>query len=50
MAICTVFKQETGYIEQKVFLGAPILGNASKTKDGFVVTDFAGNVYGFECR
>lgn len=37
----------TGYIEQKVFLGAPILGSAAKTEDGFVVTDFAGNVYSF---
>ena len=40
--------KETGHIEQKVFLGAPILGNASKTNDGFVVTGFAGNVYRFE--
>jgi len=40
----------TGYIEQKVYLGAPILGNAARTQNGFVVSDFAGNVYNFKWR
>lgn len=39
---------DNGQVLQKVNLGAPILSGVTPIKDGFLVTDFGGNVYCFQ--